>query len=153
MKEEKSIIATFCIRASCREKTRDLGGLSFIGDGITNTIVKNNCVKNVIGFDTNPNGTILTPFFNWGIYLDNDASGFLVEGNVVNTNVNGGVFFHGGKDNMVRNNIFINCSNHFPKKGRYGYYDAGQSDVGTFLKHHSYLIDCAVDVMHPHNNT
>ena len=90
------------------EKTRDLGGLSFIGDGITNTIVKNNCVKNVIGFDTNPNGTILTPFFNWGIYLDNDASGFLVEGNVVNTNVNGGVFFHGGKDNMVRNNIFIN---------------------------------------------
>ena len=120
------------------EKTRDLGGLSFIGDGITNTIVKNNCVKNVIGFDTNPNGTILTPFFNWGIYLDNDASGFLVEGNVVNTNVNGGVFFHGGKDNMVRNNIFINCSNHFPKKGRYGYYDAGQSDVGTFLKHHSY---------------
>eukprot|EP00943_MAST-04B_sp_MAST-4B-sp1_P008703 g8703.t1 len=116
-------------------KTRDFGGLSFIGDGITHSIVRNNCVKNVIGYDTDLNGTILTPFFNWGIYLDNDASGFIVEGNVVNTNVNGGIFFHGGKNNIVQNNIFVNCSNNFPKKGHYGFYNAGQSDVGTFGNH------------------
>lgn len=37
-------------------KTRDFGGISLIGDGYTGSKIINNCIKNVVGTDTNPSG-------------------------------------------------------------------------------------------------
>eukprot|EP01006_Ploeotia_vitrea_P053052 TRINITY_DN67750_c0_g2_i1.p1 TRINITY_DN67750_c0_g2~~TRINITY_DN67750_c0_g2_i1.p1 ORF type:complete len:530 (+),score=45.65 TRINITY_DN67750_c0_g2_i1:373-1962(+) len=96
-------------------KTRDLGGLSFLGPyqhapQPTNNTVQYNCVQDVIGIDTNHKLEFLTPFFNWAIYLDNYASGFTVHGNIAHTNVQGGVFNHGGSYNVITNNIFFNSS-------------------------------------------
>lgn len=91
--------------------TRDMGGLSFIGDGHTGTIVRNNCVRDVIGMDTDWTGQFLRPFYNWGIYLDNWSSNFTVTGNVVRSNVLGGVFVHGGSNNTITNNVLYNSSN------------------------------------------
>ena len=50
-----------------------------------------------------------------GIYLDDGTSGQIVYGNVIYKSGSparanmGGVFMHGGKDNLVVNNIFIDC--------------------------------------------
>eukprot|EP00051_Salpingoeca_urceolata_P033824 m.502529 g.502529 ORF g.502529 m.502529 type:complete len:738 (-) comp67877_c0_seq1:32-2245(-) len=92
-------------------RTRDLGGISLIGQGYTGTVIEDNCVRDVQGHDTDSTGALLTPFFTWSIYLDNWASGFTVRRNILSGNVRGGVFFHGGSDNIVENNILHNASN------------------------------------------
>lgn len=48
-----------------------------------------------------------TPFDTYGIYLDDWSSGTLVYGNIVANTANGGIFIHGGRDNIVENNIII----------------------------------------------
>jgi len=76
------------------QTTRDLGGLSFIGQGHTGTIVRHNCVRDVIGMDIDDTGRLMRPFYSWGVYLDNFATGFRIESNILNGNVLGGVFIH-----------------------------------------------------------
>ena len=80
-------------RASWRsvhaQTTRDLGGISFIGQGHTDTIVRHNCVRDVIGMDIDDTGRLMRPFYSWGVYLDNFATGFRVESNIFNGNVLG----------------------------------------------------------------
>jgi len=44
---------------------------------------------------------------NWGIYLDDGTCGTHVYGNVVARTILGGVHYHGGRDNVVENNILI----------------------------------------------
>lgn len=45
-----------------------------------------------------------------GIYLDDGLCGYYVIGNVVENTSNRGVFIGGGRDNVVFNNMFINCN-------------------------------------------
>ena len=71
------------------QTTRDLGGLSFIGQGHTDTVVRHNCVKDVIGMDIDDSGRLMRPFYSWGVYLDNFATGFRVSDNILNGNVLG----------------------------------------------------------------
>ena len=47
------------------------------------------------------------PFETYGIYLDDWTSGTEVFGNVVTHTKNGGIFIHGGRDNVVENNIIF----------------------------------------------
>lgn len=91
--------------------TRDLGGLSFIGQGHAETVVRANCVHDVVGMDVDDKGQILRPFYTWSVYLDNYASSFTIDSNILNGNVLGGVFIHGGNDNTIVNNVMINSSN------------------------------------------
>ena len=44
---------------------------------------------------------------SWGIYLDSFAGGYTVHHNVVYRTSHGGIMLQGGKDNAVRNNIFV----------------------------------------------
>jgi hypothetical protein len=120
------------------QTTRDLGGLSFIGQGLANTIVRHNCVRDVIGMDMNDQGQLMRPYFTWSLYLDNYASGFTVDSNIFNGNVLGGVFIHGGRENTIVNNIFVNSSNtSMPPRGAYGYCGGAQgvliTDMGPHL--------------------
>lgn len=71
------------------QTTRDLGGLSFIGQGHTDTIVRHNCVRDVIGMDIDDSGRLMRPFYSWSVYLDNFATGFFVESNIFSGNVLG----------------------------------------------------------------
>ena len=43
----------------------------------------------------------------WGIYLDDDTSGTHVFGNIVARTPLGAVHVHGGRDNVIENNIFV----------------------------------------------
>ena len=102
--------------------TRDLGGLSFIGEGHTGTLVRHNCVRRAVGLDTDPSGKFNTPFYTWGIYLDNWSSNFTVDSNIFHTNVLGGIFVHGGSNNTITNNIAFNSSNaSMPPLGAHGH--------------------------------
>lgn len=48
-----------------------------------------------------------TPFYTWGIYLDDWSSGTKVYGNIVARTYYGGVVIHGGRDNIIENNILV----------------------------------------------
>ena len=48
-----------------------------------------------------------TPFDTFGIYMDDWASGTKVYGNIITNTVNGAIFVHGGRDNIVENNVII----------------------------------------------
>ena len=103
--------------------TRDMGGLSFIGSGHVNTVVRHNCIRNIVGVDTDASGRFRSPFFTFGIYLDNWSSGFVVEGNVINSPTLTPVFVHGGSNNTIKNNILYNASTYggIPAQGGWGW--------------------------------
>ena len=48
-----------------------------------------------------------SPFYTWGIYLDDWSSGTEVYGNIIADTTRGAIFIHGGRDNIVENNIII----------------------------------------------
>lgn len=48
-----------------------------------------------------------TPFYTWGIYLDDWSSGTTVYGNIVANTHLGGILIHNGRDNIVENNVII----------------------------------------------
>ena len=50
------------------QRTRDLGGLSFIGTGHSGTVVRHNCVREVVGMDMDDSGRLMRPFFTWSVY-------------------------------------------------------------------------------------
>ena len=83
---------------ACLE-TSDAGALYTTRDwGSWGNIIKNNHIHDITGL----NGLGI------GIYLDDCDSGDTIVGNVF-SNVATAVFIGGGRSNIVRNNIFINC--------------------------------------------
>ncbi len=86
------------ISHACRE-TSDAGALYAARDwGSWGNILRHNYIHDVTGL----NGLAM------GVCLDDCDSGDTIEGNVF-ANVGTAVFIGGGRDNLVRNNIFINC--------------------------------------------
>ena len=91
-------------------ETCDTGAIETLGQDkqASGNIIRFNFIRNVVGMGTSKEGKILSPHFTWGIYLDNFSSSTTVLGNIVVGTVLGGICIHGGKDNQVTDNIFIN---------------------------------------------
>ena len=70
------------------------------------TVIRYNYLHDIIGFGLE-NGKWTSPHFNWGIYLDDGTCGTRVYGNIVARTILGGAHIHGGRDNIIENNIFI----------------------------------------------
>ncbi len=90
-------------------ETNDTGGIETLGRDkvLTGNVIRYNLIYDIIGLGTTPGGNIITPHYTWGIYLDDYSSGTIVFGNLVYRNVLGGVHVHGGKENVIENNILI----------------------------------------------
>ena len=90
-------------------ETRDTGAIETLGRDkqLSGNIIRFNFIRNVVGMGTTLDGEFVFPNYNWGIYLDDYSSGTTVYGNIVVNTVQGAVNIHGGKDNLVENNIFI----------------------------------------------
>lgn len=91
----------------CRE-TEDTGAIYSGGrDWITprGTIIRHNYIHDIWGLHLN-NGEAKTPYFSWGIYLDDNSSGADVIGNIVARAARGGLHGHGARDCLVQNNIW-----------------------------------------------
>lgn len=100
----------------------DMGGIYLLG-AQPDTVVTGNIIHGVSALD----------YGGWGIYLDEGASGILVENNLVYGCSSQGFFQHKGRYNTVRNNIFaLNLS------GQVGTSDKRAS--GTFLLTQNLLV-------------
>ena len=93
-------------------ETSDTGAIETLGRDkqASGNIIRFNFIHNVVGMGTKANGKIISPYYTWGIYLDDYSSGTTVYGNIVIGTVLGAICIHDGKDNRVENNIFINGS-------------------------------------------
>ena len=49
----------------------------------------------------------MSPYFAWGVYLDDNAGGVDVIGNIVARCPRAGLHLHNGRDNLIENNVFI----------------------------------------------
>ena len=52
-------------------------------------------------------GKWTSPYFAWGVYLDDNAGGVDVIGNIVVRATRAGLHLHNGRDNHIENNIFV----------------------------------------------
>ena len=72
-------------------------------------VVRYNFVHDIFGYGRRQ-GNWVSRFFSFGIYLDDDHSGAQVYGNIVARVPGGGVYVHAGRDNLVENNIIVDCT-------------------------------------------
>lgn len=93
------------IRNVCTE-TADAGAI-YMGRDWT---MRGNILRYNYVHDINAGGGAANPSGVWGVYLDDFCSGTTVFGNIF-CSVDGGVVIGGGRDNIVRNNIFVGCTN------------------------------------------
>lgn len=73
------------------------------------TVIRYNYLRNSGGYGRrNDKESWKKPYETYGVYLDDWASGTTVYGNVIVNVVNGGIFIHGGRDNVIENNMILN---------------------------------------------
>jgi hypothetical protein len=90
-------------------ETNDTGAIETLGRDrqLSGNIIRYNLILDVVGMKHLPEGGLITPFYTWGIYLDDYSSGTLVIGNIVARTYRGGYHNHLGFDNVVENNVFV----------------------------------------------
>lgn len=72
------------------------------------TVIRYNYIHDVIGYGRRGGtGNFQAPYFTWGIYLDDNASGIDIVGNILVKCVRGGINLHNARDNLISNNVFI----------------------------------------------
>jgi parallel beta-helix repeat protein len=67
--------------------------------------VRYNLIHDVLGYGR-MNGKWVSPFFAWGIYLDDNTGGVDVIGNIVTRCGRAGLHLHNARDTVVENNVF-----------------------------------------------
>lgn len=91
-------------------QTEDTGG--YYNGGlwhIRGQVIRYNLVHDTLGYGRHGKEWV-TPYFSWGIYLDDDQSYTHVYGNIVARTTSGGCHIHAGRNNLVENNIFVDST-------------------------------------------
>lgn len=89
--ETEDVGATYC------------GGRDWISP--RGTVIRHNFIHDVLGYGWN--GQWVSPYFAWGIYLDDNSGGVDVIGNIVARCGRSLIHGHSARDNRVQNNIFV----------------------------------------------
>ena len=82
------------------------GGRDWIGS--RGSVIRYNYLHDILGFGKY-NGNWISPFFSWGIYLDDNAGGLDVIGNIVTRAYRGNLHLNGARDNVIQNNVFVDA--------------------------------------------
>ena len=90
-------------------ETNDTGAIETLGRDRApcGHVIRFNLILDVVGLKTTPEGQFQTPYYTWGIYLDDYSSGETIFGNVVARTVRGAYHNHLGFGNTIENNIFV----------------------------------------------
>ncbi len=70
------------------------------------TVIRYNYFHDILGYGQE-GGKWVSPHYAWGIYLDDNAGGIDVIGNIVARSVRGLIHLHNGRDNLIENNILV----------------------------------------------
>ncbi len=70
------------------------------------TLIRGNYFHDILGYGREGDKWV-SPHFAWGVYLDDNAGGVDVIGNIVVRCPRAGLHLHNGRDNKIENNIFI----------------------------------------------
>jgi len=70
------------------------------------TVIRYNYFHDMLGFGKK-DGRWVSPYFAWGVYLDDNTGGVDVIGNIVARCSRAGLHLHNGRDNLIENNVFI----------------------------------------------
>lgn len=90
-------------------ETQDGGALYTGGrDWISSrgTVIRHNFIHDTIGVGQEHDG-LRHPFFTWGIYMDDNAGGVDITGNIVARSGRASLHLHNARDCVVENNIFV----------------------------------------------
>lgn len=93
-------------------ETNDTGGIESCVRNLQapGNIYRYNLVVDSVGMIARADGTIHSPHFTWGIYMDDDSSRAQIIGNICVRNTNGGVHIHGGRENVIENNLLVDSA-------------------------------------------
>jgi parallel beta-helix repeat protein len=80
------------------------GGRDWIGS--RGSVIRYNYFHDMLGYGRE-NGKWVSPHFAWGVYLDDNAGGVDVIGNIVVRASRAGIHLHNGRDNVIQNNVFV----------------------------------------------
>ena len=92
-------------------ETEDTGAIYTGGrDWISSrgSVIRHNFFHDILGYGREGEKWV-SPHFAWGIYLDDNAGGVDVIGNIVARCSRAGLHLHNGRDNQIENNVFIDC--------------------------------------------
>ncbi len=94
-------------------ETNDTGAIETLGRDKEDSgnVISHNIMLDSVGFKTTESGEILTPYYTWGIYLDDYSSGTRCHGNIVARTFRGGIHVHLGRNNVFENNILVDGRN------------------------------------------
>jgi hypothetical protein len=71
------------------------------------TVIRHNYFHDILGYGHDETGRWESPRFAWGVYLDDNAGGVDVIGNVLVRCPRALVHLHNGRDNVIENNIMV----------------------------------------------
>ncbi len=71
------------------------------------TVIRYNYFHDMLGFGRKDGRVGRSPYFAWGVYLDDNTGGVDVIGNIVARCSRAGLHLHNGRDNLIENNIFV----------------------------------------------
>ena len=92
------------------------------------TIIRYNYFHDILGYGREGDKW-LSPYFAWGVYLDDNTGGVDVIGNIVVRAHRAGLHLHNGRDNLIENNIFVDSA-----KMQFEY--SGWTDTSRMWKDH-----------------
>ena len=72
------------------------------------SVIRHNFFHDILGYGREGEKWV-SPHFAWGVYLDDNAGGVDVIGNIVARCSKAGLHLHNGRDNQIENNVFIDC--------------------------------------------
>ena len=76
------------------------------GSRLAGTVILGNYFHDILGYGREGDKWV-SPHFAWGVYLDDNAGGVDVIGNIVVRCPRAGLHLHNGRDNKIENNIFV----------------------------------------------
>jgi len=96
-------------------ETPDMGSIRMCQRNLKlrGNIIRFNKILDTIGYGfSGAERRYLSPYYSWGIYLDDFTCGTTIYGNIIARAGRGGVMVHGGSDNIIENNIIVNAGSY-----------------------------------------